>query len=189
MLPYGYVKKRATQSVTNRQTTASCLQQAMGAPKSSIAVTTISSAKATSAKGRRRRNIQCDKTDRSGIAIVFDIGLNYPSDSECHTPNCKINLFTSIHEKFNTVSNVNITADDGSNIPVELCHVQSYLNGKNNNDKIDNGIIVGKQSICFITYSGALMHSRSANQYHIIRIERQHSNLDAKPITNPKSKF
>ncbi|CAF4226288.1 unnamed protein product, partial [Adineta steineri] len=149
MLPPGLVKKRATQSVTNRQTTAVCLQQAISAPKASIAVTTISSAKAITTKGRRRRrDIQCDKTDRSGVAIVFDVSLNYPQDLPCQTLTCQIDLFIGIHEKLNTVSDVNITADDGSNLSVELCHVQSYPNGNNNNQNNPGVIIDSCSSVC-----------------------------------------
>ncbi|CAF3834907.1 unnamed protein product [Adineta steineri] len=143
MLPPGFVKKRATQSVTNRQTTASCLQQAMGAPTSSINVAGISSALATGTRGRRRRrDIQCDKTDRSGTAIVFDVALNYPKNLSCQSIPCQIKAFISIHESFNAVTNINLPADDGTNIPIELCHVESYPNGNTNNDNNANGIVV-----------------------------------------------
>ncbi|CAF3970993.1 unnamed protein product [Adineta steineri] len=114
---------------------ACTLQQAISAPNGSIGVKSVSSIEATGANGRRRRrrDLQCDKTDRSGVAIVFDVALNYPRSLPCQTLACQISLFTSIHEKFNTQSSVNITADDGSNLSVDLCHVQSYPNGNNNN--------------------------------------------------------
>ncbi|CAF1225773.1 unnamed protein product [Adineta steineri] len=123
------------------------LQQAIGAPKSSIAVTTISSAKATGAKGRRRRrrrDIPCDKTERSGVAIVFDIALGYPNNLTCQTLSCQIDFFTGIHEQFNTQSSVNITADDGNNLSVDLCYVESYSNGNNNNQNNPSGVVIGE---------------------------------------------
>ncbi|CAF0831632.1 unnamed protein product [Adineta steineri] len=115
----------------------------MGAPTSSINVTGIGSALATGTRGRRRRrDIQCDKTDRSGTAIVFDVALNYPKSLSCQSIHCQIEAFTSIHESFNAVTNINLPADDGSNIPIELCHVESYPNGNTNNDNNANGIVV-----------------------------------------------
>ncbi|CAF4269463.1 unnamed protein product, partial [Adineta steineri] len=90
------------------------MEQATGSPKGSVNLTGIGKAKAASIKGRRRRrDIQCDKTDRSGDAIVFDIVLDYPNNLECHTLN----------------------SDDGSYIPVDLCHVQPYPNINSNDDE------------------------------------------------------
>ncbi|CAF3786284.1 unnamed protein product [Adineta steineri] len=126
---------------------ACTLQQAISAPNGSIGVKSISSTEATGANGRRRRDLQCDKTDRSGVAIVFDVALNYPRSLPCQTLACQISLFTSIHEKFNTQSSVNITADDGSNLSVDLCHVQSYPNGNNNNQNSPSGVVIQPCSI------------------------------------------
>ncbi|CAF1305995.1 unnamed protein product [Adineta steineri] len=144
MLPSGLIIKRATQSVTNRTANAACLQQATGSPIGSVNLTGISSSGAIGAKGRRRRDIQCDKTDRSGTAIVFDIVLNCPPNLQCKTLYNEMKLFLSIHEKFNNVTNVNIITDDGSYIPVELCHVQPYpnLNSYNYDNKDANGVII-----------------------------------------------
>ncbi|CAF1421771.1 unnamed protein product, partial [Adineta steineri] len=126
---------------------SSKLQQATGAPAGSVAVNSISSASATSAKGRRRRDLQCDKTDRSGEAIVFSIELNCPKNLPCQNLAYQVDLFTSIHEKFNNVAEVDMTTDDGSILPLELCHVQSYPNGNSNSDSSSNGIVVEPCSI------------------------------------------
>ncbi|CAF1072985.1 unnamed protein product [Adineta steineri] len=143
ILPAGLTRKRATQSVTNRQTTASCLTQALGAAKGSINVTGIGSAAATTTKGRRRRrDIQCDKTDRPGVAIIFDVALGYPEDLPCQTLACQVDLFTGIHGQFNTVTDVSITADDGTPLPVQLCHVESHADGTNNNPQSSSGIAI-----------------------------------------------
>ncbi|CAF4198971.1 unnamed protein product, partial [Adineta steineri] len=53
---------------------------------------------------RRSRTLQCDRTDRSGEAIVFGIGLNYPSSLPCQNLSCQIDLYIGIHQKFNTVT-------------------------------------------------------------------------------------
>ncbi|CAF1569573.1 unnamed protein product [Adineta steineri] len=95
----------------------------------------------------RYESFQCDKTDRSGVAIVFDVALDYPRNLPCQTLACQISLFTSIHEKFNTQSSVNITADDGSTLSVDLCHVQSYPNGNNNNQNSPSGVVIQPCSI------------------------------------------
>ncbi|CAF4075585.1 unnamed protein product [Adineta steineri] len=135
------------------------LQQAMGAPKDCIDVTSISSAEATDAKGRRRRrDIQCDKTDRSGPAIAFDIVLDYPKTLPCTKLTCQVSLLTYVHGQFNNVSNVNITADDGSNVPVVLCRVESHPDGNTSNTSSSSGIVVGEQTVSFITYLEVRMH-------------------------------
>ncbi|CAF1398491.1 unnamed protein product, partial [Adineta steineri] len=109
------------------------LQQAVGAPKGSISVTGIGSAAANSAKGRRRRDVQCDKTDTPGVAIIFDILLDYPLNLACQSLACQVNLFTGIQEKFNAVTDVSIPSDDGTPLAVQLCHVESHTDGTINN--------------------------------------------------------
>ncbi|CAF3681687.1 unnamed protein product, partial [Adineta steineri] len=103
----------------------------MKAPAGAITVSGINSAKAIGTAGgrRRRRDIQCDQSTRSGTALNFGIILNYPPDLSCQTPSCVITLFTYIHNQFNSVKNVAITADDGSSISVDLCHVESHPDG------------------------------------------------------------
>ncbi|CAF1135925.1 unnamed protein product [Adineta steineri] len=149
MLPSGFAKKRSAQLFTNRQATAENLRQATGSPSGSILVDAISSARATGTKGRRRRDIQCDKTDRPGIAIVFDVALAYPENLPCQNLSCQVSLFTGIHQQFNTATNVAITADDGSTLPVQLCHVESNPNGHSNNvnNSSSGGIVVEPCSI------------------------------------------
>ncbi|CAF1254378.1 unnamed protein product [Adineta steineri] len=149
MLPSGFAKKRSAQLFTNRQATAENLRQATGSPSGSILVDAISSARATGTKGRRRRDIQCDKTDRPGIAIVFDVALAYPENLPCQNLSCQVSLFTGIHQQFNTATNVAITADDGSTLPVQLCHVESNPNGNSNNvnNSSSGGIVVEPCSI------------------------------------------
>ncbi|CAF4306555.1 unnamed protein product, partial [Adineta steineri] len=143
MLPPGLTRKRATQSVTNRQTTASCLTQALGAAKNSINVTGIGSAAATTTKGRRRRrDIQCDKTDRPGVAIILDVGLDYPSTLPCQKLSCQVDMFTDIHQKFNSVTDVSLIADDGSTLSVQLCHVESHTDGINNDPQSSSGVVI-----------------------------------------------
>ncbi|CAF0733953.1 unnamed protein product [Adineta steineri] len=119
------------------------LTQALGAAKGSINVTGIGSAAATTTKGRRRRrDIQCDKTDRPGVAIILDVALDYPSTLSCQTLSCQVDMFTDIHQKFNSVTDVSLTADDGTPIPVQLCHVESYTDGTNNNPQSSSGIAI-----------------------------------------------
>ncbi|CAF4283047.1 unnamed protein product, partial [Adineta steineri] len=86
--------------------------------------------------------IQCDKTERSGVAIIFDVALGYPNNLTCQTLSCQIDFFTGIHEQFNTQSRVNITADDGSNLSVDLCYVESYSNGNSNNQNNPSGVVI-----------------------------------------------
>ncbi|CAF0764106.1 unnamed protein product [Adineta steineri] len=148
MLPSGFARKRTAQSITNRQTTADNLQQATGSPVGSIIVKAISSAVGALGKGRRRRrDIQCDKTDRPGVAIVFDVALEYPGHLPCQNLSCQVELFTGIHQQFNSATNVSITADDGSTIPVQLCHIQSNPNGNSNNESSSDGIVVEPCSV------------------------------------------
>ncbi|CAF4038672.1 unnamed protein product [Adineta steineri] len=143
----GLGRKRAAQSVTNRQTAALNLAAAMGFIVDCIGVTGIGSTKATSGKGRRRRDIECDKTNSSGDAIVFGIALNYPSNFPCQNLSCQVDLFVNISNKFNTVTNVNITADDGSTLSVDLCHVQSYPDGVDSNKNNFHGFIIGEYAV------------------------------------------
>ncbi|CAF4288816.1 unnamed protein product, partial [Adineta steineri] len=148
MLPAGLTRKRATQSVTNRQTTASCLTQALGAAKNSINVTGIGSAAATTTKGRLiftydyTYSIQCDKTDRPGVAIILDVGLDYPSTLPCQKLSCQVDMFTDIHQKFNSVTDVSLIADDGSTLSVQLCHVESHTDGINNDPQSSSGVVI-----------------------------------------------
>ncbi|CAF1416638.1 unnamed protein product [Adineta steineri] len=118
------------------------LQQAVGAPKGSIAITGIGSAAANSAKGRRRRDVQCDKTDTPGVAIIFDVLLDYPQNLACQSLTCQVELFNSLHEKFNSVTDVTITSDDGTPLPVQLCHVESHTDGTNNNAQGSSGVVL-----------------------------------------------
>ncbi|CAF4189323.1 unnamed protein product [Adineta steineri] len=119
------------------------MTQALGAAKGSINVTGIGSAKATTTKGRRRRrDIQCDKTDRPGVAIILDVALNYPSTLPCQTLSCQVDMFTDIHQKLNTVTDVGLIADDGSTLSVQLCHVESHTDGINNVPQSSSGVVI-----------------------------------------------
>ncbi|CAF1480508.1 unnamed protein product, partial [Adineta steineri] len=118
------------------------LQQAVGAPKGCIAVTGIGSAVANSAKGRRRRDVQCDKTDTPGVAIIFDVLLDYPQNLACQSLTCQVELFNNLHEKFNSVTDVTITSDDGTPLPVQLCHIESHTDGTNSNAQGSSGVVL-----------------------------------------------
>ncbi|CAF4207210.1 unnamed protein product, partial [Adineta steineri] len=119
------------------------LQQAVGAPKGSVAVTGIGSAAANIAKGRRRRrDVQCDKTDTPGVAIIFDVLLDYPQNLACQSLTCQVELFRSIQEKFNAVTDVSIPSDDGTPLAVQLCHVESHTDGTNNNAQSSSGVVL-----------------------------------------------
>jgi hypothetical protein len=69
-------------------------------------------------------SIQCDRTTRSGPALDFAMQCICP---KCILPaqlNYEIKLFTEIHVIFNTTLTIDVTADDGTILTLELCKVQ-----------------------------------------------------------------
>ncbi|CAF1193055.1 unnamed protein product [Adineta ricciae] len=140
LLPSGYRRKRGVQSFSNRQQTSIQLTASIDATQNSISIFGMTLSVGNGMKGRRRRDIQCDRTTRSGNAIVFGIELRSPPTEPCQTLICQINLFKSIHNSFNTTSNVVITADDGTPLNLELCQVKNLPDGNAQTD--DKPIVI-----------------------------------------------
>ncbi|CAF1193127.1 unnamed protein product [Adineta ricciae] len=144
LLPSGYRRKRAVQSFSDRQQTSSQLTASIGATQNSISIFGITLSIGNGMKGRRRRDIQCDRTTRSGNALVFGVELRSPPTEPCQTLICQINLFKSIHNSFNTTSNVVITTDDGTPLNLELCQVKNLPDGNAQTD--DKPIVINDDS-------------------------------------------
>lgn len=91
-------------------------------------------------------SIRCDKTNRSGDAILFELALRYPSELPCQTMICQIRFFIETKAKFNTVFHVNITATDGRTISLELCRVDNNAGISDSNVDNTNLILFGEYS-------------------------------------------
>lgn len=97
-------------------------------------------------------SIQCDKTARTGPAIVFDIGLVYPNNFTCQTLICQINLFTEINQKFQTVENVEITTTDGKAQSLERCRTDTNVKIAELANSQSSFTISGKLTVSFPIY-------------------------------------
>lgn len=89
-------------------------------------------------------SIQCDKTTRSGDALVFTIVLRYPTEFSCRTLVCQIQFFTKTIQKINTVFQVTIKATDGRPIDFELCRVDRNPNLNDANADTADFILFGE---------------------------------------------
>ena len=92
--------------------------------------------------------MQCDRTTRSGDAIVFGILLRYPSELICQTLICQIQFFAETKRRFNNANHVNMTTTDARTIQLELCRLDTN-SALSDINPIDSDVIILGISIFF----------------------------------------
>jgi hypothetical protein len=56
--------------------------------------------------------------------LDFRFVLHYPKYLPCQTPECKIALFNTIFQNFKNLRDMNVTADNGEPLNLDLCQIE-----------------------------------------------------------------